>query len=474
MGFFRRKKSAPLSTIMYRGDNATPARRGGKSASAAPLTPDTENASADAPVAKSAKRGSLFHINSSKPKKDKYVKVTPDKRDAAVAVEQSQQEDEPTNERSALITPSKPANDASAEQGADGSNYCMPGALIDESEASIPALMTPGSQYEGLPPTPDEKGCTKRNLNSAFQINSRYQQQAEVAANENSNNDKKLFKRLRQWHNRKAGSSPNNKMEQKIMALKLMMQQHQEKNKEASPVPKVIDHSEEGSVPSLITEMTGQSLRKSAAGTGTAAAALKSQQQPSSTADPNATNAQRQTFFGPAESFSTTSKSHIQSSRQPCQELTIGQKFLSLLSCGQDTTTLDHGYFGRIKCLDLCGSMSGKRDGLRFEREEEARFVVQFMNVSWNTTTMTCDCSRCMFMYEQLTDNTNFITGNIQTGHQTNLPRTTIVHRLILGLDPTHNQTFFTFRLLSRQYPPSYIGMGHSSGGITQDTYCIL
>lgn len=459
---------------MYQGDNATPARRGGKSAGAAPLTPDTEDASADAPVAKSAKRGSLFHMNSSKPKKDKYVKVTPDKRDAAVAVEQSQQEDEPTNERSALITPSKPAHDASAEQGADGSNYCMPGALIDESEASIPALMTPGSQYEGLPPTPDEKGCTKRNLNSAFQINSRYQQQAEVAANENSNNDKKLFKRLRQWHNRKAGSSPNNKMEQKIMALKLMMQQHQEKNKEASPVPKVIDHSEEGSVPSLITEMTGQSLRKSAAGTGTAAAALKSQQQPSSTADPNATNAHPHTFFGPAESFSTTSKSHIQSSRQPCQELTIGQKFLSLLSCGQDTTTLDHGYFGRIKCLDLCGSMGGERDGLRFEREEESRFVVQFMNVSWNTTTMTCDCSRCMFMYEQLTDNTNFITGNIQTGHQTNLPQVTIVHRLILGLDPTHNQTFFTFRLLSRQYPPSYIGMGHSSGGITQDTHCIL
>ena len=345
MGFFRKKKSLPLSTIMYQGDNTTPARREGKNA---PLTPDTvdDDSAADA-AAKNKKQG-LFRKN--KPK-ERYVKVTVDKKD-----EQEQQE-LPENERTALITPSK------------SSQYTTPAThnTNNVTDDSIPMLITPRN-YEGLPYTPDEKiEDTKRNLNPAFDDS--YEADDLQNTNKNSKNaqDKKFMKRFRSsWR-----KSPSN-IQQKLLAQKLIEQQEKMSEQE-SPVPKVVARSDEGSVPSLITEITRQESIKKMGANGSAVA-YTSKTQPAATAKGEA-NAQPQTFFGPSGSFSTTSKA----SRQPRQQLTLGEKFLSLLQCGEDTTS--DGYFGRIRCLDLCGPI-GEKDGLRLEKEEETRFVIQFMNVS--------------------------------------------------------------------------------------------
>jgi hypothetical protein len=337
MGFFRKKKGTPLSTSMYQGDNATPARREGKNA---PRTPDTVD---DDPLESAKHKKQLFTRKNKQ--KERYVKVTPDKNEGSN--EQQQQE----NEKTALITPTKAPYQRRQTQSSD----FIPALITPDS---IPALMTPG-KYDGLPPTPDFKDDTKRNLNAAFDEG--YEADDTPTPANNSEEDKKFLKRFRaSWR-----KSPG-KTEQRIMAKKLIEQQEKQ-----SPVPKVIDN-DEGSVPSLITEITGQEVKA-----GTAATALvpiKEQDIETTTA-----NSQPQSFFGPAESFSTTSKT---STRQP---LTLGQKFLSLLQCGEDTTD---GYFGRIKCLDLCGPM-GEKDGLRLEREEETRFVIQFMNVSF---LVLCSC----------------------------------------------------------------------------------
>lgn len=351
MGFFRKNKGAPLSAIMYQGDNTTPARREGKNAT---LTGTIEE---DPAAPASNKKQGLFKRKNKQ--KERYVKVTPDRKGTANRTDEQQEQE--VNEKTTLLTPPKISGAVESTQlSQDLTNDSIP-ALINESDLSIPALMIP-NQYDSLPPTPDEKmEDTKRNLSAAFEDS--YEADELEVTNHISNtaapkDDKKFLKRFRpSWR-----KSPT-KVKQRAMAQKLIEQQ----DKQDSPVPKVvIDRSDERSVPSLITEMTGQeSLRKAAA------AAAGSKEKASFGTDGLA---EEQIFFGPAESFSTTSKN----SRQPRQELTLGQKFLSLLQCGEDTTD---GYFGRIKCLDLCGP-SGENDMLRLEKEEDARFVLQFMNVS--------------------------------------------------------------------------------------------
>lgn len=346
MGFFRKKKGAPLSSIMYQSDNTTPARRQGKSVS---LTPDTIE---EDPAALKTKQG-LF--KSKKKQKEHYVKVTPDKKDESNRSDEHQEQN--MSEKTALIVPSMSSGAAALSmQPQSATNASIP-ALINESDASIPVLMTP-DQHGGLPTTTDEKmEVTKRNLHAAFEDSCEANELDEtnyVTNTAASKEHNKFLKRFRaSWR-----KSPSK--EQKAIVQKLIEQQNMEK---ASPVPKVvIDRKDEGSVPSLITEMTGrESFRKAAAAVADSDDGIA---------------VQPQTFFGPVESFSTTSNLL----RQPRQESTLGERFLNLLQCGDDTTS--DGYFGRIKCLDFCGPI-GEKDVLRLQNEEDARFVIQFMNVSF-------------------------------------------------------------------------------------------
>ena len=406
MGFFRKKKSTPLSTIMYQGDNTTPARRGGKNIALIPGMVDEQSA-ADA-IAMNKKKGP-FRKN--KPK-ERYLKVTPDKKD------KQEQRELPENERTALI------NQSVSPQ------YTTPAThnTANVTDDSIPMLVTP-TAYEGLSHSPDEKiGNTKRNLNRAFDDSYDADDLQNTNTNPKNAEDKNFMKRFKaSWR-----KSPG-KIEQKLLAQKLIEQQEKMAEKE-SPVPKVVARSDEGSVPSLITEITRQESIKKMRINGSAAAKT----QPATTAKGDA-NGQQQTFFGPSESFSTNSKL----SRQPRQELTLGEKFLSLLQCGEDTTS--DGYFGRIKCLDLCGPI-GEKDGLRLKREEEARFVIQFMNVSdlssWSN-----------IMYALFTDliptDVHCNAGNVQAGHQTYLSPTSISERSIFRLDTNNHQNVSPFRQLS-------------------------
>lgn len=368
MGFFRKKKDAPLSSTMYQGDNSTPARGGGKST---PLTPDTvpDAAAAITTTGTDAKKKGLLFGKKKKGQKTKerYVKVTPDKKDHATDDREQVQ---------MMMPPPEKEQTASFAQGTD--TGAARDANHETQHSNSPTSIIP-DQFNTLDEEMEE---SKRNLNAVFT-------QDDDDFDPLDKENKKFLNRFRtSW--RKSSNRTN--IEQKAMAQKLI--ERQQKNKEgtnnntttttsSSPVPKLIDHSDGASVPSLITEMTGHDSLKRMKSTEGGMSVTPNEMQSAAITQGNggaaatATTAttQMQSFFGPPDSFS----------RQPRQELTLGEKFLSLLQCGHDdtTTTSDNEYFGRIKCLDLCGPLMGEKDGLRLEQEKEDKFVIQFMNVSY-------------------------------------------------------------------------------------------
>eukprot|EP00956_Cyclotella_meneghiniana_P015348 scaffold23395_cov34-Cyclotella_meneghiniana.AAC.1 len=348
MGFFRKKKDAtPLSSTMYQGDNSTPARSsGGKST---PLTPDTllaDDSAIATEAKKTKKRGLLFGRKNEKT--ERYVKVTPDTKDSVTEDHQQIHMMQQTPEENAEMTRTLPITRDTGTVAATQD--------VNEAEHSSP---------------PDEKMTeSKRNLNADFT------QEDDGDYDPLDKENKKFMNRFRtSWRKGSNNRHNNTNMEQKLMAQKLIEQQQKNKAGTTSPVPKLIDQSDGASVPSLITEMTGQSNLKRRISTEGGISNEKQSVAITKLGNNGAvtTTSQMQSFFGPPDSFS----------RQPRQELTMGEKFLNLLSCG-DTASLDNnGYFGRIKCLDLCGPlmMGGEKDdALRLAREEEDKFVIQFMN----------------------------------------------------------------------------------------------
>eukprot|EP00956_Cyclotella_meneghiniana_P029674 scaffold72655_cov36-Cyclotella_meneghiniana.AAC.1 len=357
MGFFRKKKDAttPLSSTMYQGDNSTPARSSSEGKQSTPLTPDTiiaEDSAIATEAKKTKKRGLLFGRKTEKT--ERYVKVTPDtKEDQREQIHNMMQQ---LLEENAEMTTTLPITRGTGTAAATHD--------VNEAEHSSP---------------PDEKMKeSKRNLNADFTQEDDDNDDYDPLDKEN----KKFMNRFRtSWRKGSNNRHNNNNMEQKLMPQKLIEQQQKNKAGTTSPVPKLIDQSDGASVPSLITEMTGQSnlkrMKSTEGGISNQKQSVASIPKSGNKEAAVTTTSQMQSFFGPPDSFS----------RQPRQELTISEKFLNLLSCiGHDDTTTfsdNNGYFGRIKCLDsLCSPlmMGGEKDALRLAREEEDKFVIQFMN----------------------------------------------------------------------------------------------
>jgi hypothetical protein len=429
MGIFRKKKSPPLSTSMYQGDNTTPVRsppRGRKSH--APLTPDTEEVPAvddrsPVPVAtavQSKKERGLFR----KKKKETYIKVTPEKKESGG--DSSGEQQQPQAATSTMITPTKLPQTLAAVTGTppyqptpqdQGFTNILSNSTV-ATDDDMPALESPG-KYKDLPPTPDDKGTNpiKRNLNSAFVDSVDYghddtgetnpitntsaisnASEALHSKEKSTEENKKFLSRFRASRKKSPGKvQQQNKEEMQRMIQQQEMQMRLEQQGPMQAVPQEINRSDEGSVPSLITEPEGWRKEGSK---------LKAPPSPEHTAPTSGGSPANKTastkshnLFSKADTFSTQSKpsdrSHQPQSQQPWQQLTLGEKFLSLLQCGGDTST-DGGYFGRIKCLDLCQGAEDK-DELQLMREEDTRFVIQFMNVSpitvYTSTHMPCPCT---------------------------------------------------------------------------------
>ena len=321
MRFFRKKKGAPLSKSVYQGGNKTPAHCTTMKPPILGTKDDTKE------TINKGEKTKFFDQN----QKQRYVNVTPDNK--AERNEPREQSD-----KTALVTPIKSPMNVSCDAAEPSPVYII-NPINNESDVCVSPFMTPQKRGK-MPSTPEEMQFltdTKRDLSGAFDCSFETELHANTDRKSTQKREKtspnsQFLRRLREsWR-----FSP--KKEGRTVAENLTKQQQQ-----GEMVPKMITR-DEGSVPSLITELTG------------------------SVNEPP--NAEKQ-VFATAEPFSVVSKPRR-------SKESFGQKFLSLLSCDQDTT---NGYFGGIKCLDLCGPV-GMEDGLRLQKEEDRRFVTQFMNVS--------------------------------------------------------------------------------------------
>ncbi|KAL3790102.1 hypothetical protein HJC23_013613 [Cyclotella cryptica] len=400
MGFFKRRKNAPLSISMYQGDNATPARsppRRGAKYGVIPLTPDPVE---DNPIAASSSSPTIPGEGAAANKKKKknpngffkrkhnqrqsYVTITPDKQDEgsssqaerAYAPQTSARE---TTTSPTVVTPSKslplPSSSLHRTPPSTRSRGVHNNNNNDDDDENIPALVSPG-KYEDLPPSPHN--AIKRNLNSIFHENNTNDDEdnaISIGYNDNhhqTEENKKFLQRFRSSWKR----SPL-KLRQKQTAMRTFLEEHNntiastrnEPTDPPSPVPHTIDHSEEGSIPSLITEPDESKIAPM-----------------SNAADVARVSASRTAISSDDLVSHPTEQSKAGSSPSPPRPLTLGEKLWSLFQCVEDTTS--DGYFSRIKCLELCAPMNGDRRGLRTggmveeEEEEEYAFVHQFIHVS--------------------------------------------------------------------------------------------
>ncbi|KAL7518515.1 hypothetical protein ACHAWX_003335 [Stephanocyclus meneghinianus] len=409
MGFFKRKTNAPLSTAMYQGDNAvdlarSPPRLGGGSV---PLNPDrVQAANTRNKKNKKIPKGFFKRKNNDK----SYVTVTPDNKEDGSSIEagyppqtRSQRE---TNTVS-TTTPSKslPAASSSIQvtppssRSQDNKNNYQDDNE-DETDDNIPALVSPG-KYEDLPPSPHEE--IKRNLNSVFYQNDNDDEggvdtcrrgvPANAMTTGDNNNDisnddddviaagenKKFLKRFRSSWKKRPG-----KIRQKQELIRLIQETNHRIESanvgtDQSPpqvaVPETIDHSDDGSIPSLITEPEDVKNMNMASTDRTTAVESTVHEEPVS-ALRTPTSSSRAP--GPSRHVVAPFDEKFESGPTPRRALTLGERFLSLLQCREDTTS--DGYFGRIKCLDLCAQNNGDENELGPRRmDEEDQFVVSFI-----------------------------------------------------------------------------------------------
>jgi hypothetical protein len=216
---------------------------------------------------------------------------------------------------------------------------------------------------------------------------------AMATGNNNDNNDddmiaaeenKKFLQRFRTSWKKSPG-----KARQKQDSIRLIQESNNRvasgnEGTDQSPLPpavtQTIDHSDDRSIPSLITEP--EDVKNMIMDSLDPTTTVKSTVDEAPVFAPRtATSFSRSP--GPLRHVVAPSHENFQSGPTPRRALTLGERFLSLLQCGEYTTTSD-GYFGRIKCLELCAQVNGDEHGLGAQRmDEEDQFVVPVIHVSF-------------------------------------------------------------------------------------------